>query len=146
MSFDDLPPNWSDLPLDTPGLASDLADLFVGHADREGGCVAFLLAGPDLTLAQPVVIGDVPADADPAVIAPFLAHFGPDLGEAVSGLVFVRGRPGSALLTDSDRQWHETVLEACRTSGLRLVGAFLATASTVRSFPAPLMAADELAS
>ena len=30
MSFDDLPDNWSDLPLDTPGLAADVADLVVG--------------------------------------------------------------------------------------------------------------------
>jgi hypothetical protein len=56
--------------------------------------------------------------------------------------VFVRGRSGSVLLTDVDRRWHEAVLGSCRSAGVRLLGAFLATPATVRSFPEPLAPAD----
>ena len=142
MSFDDLPQNWSDLPLDTPGLAADVADLFIGERDRDAGCVAFLLAGPDLRMTQPVLVNDVALDADPGLVAPFLAQLGPELSLSLGGLVFVRGRPGSVLLSDADRRWHEVVLDSCRESGVRVLGAFLATPSVVRSFPEPLRAVD----
>ena len=142
MTFDDLPENWPDLPLDTPGLAADVADLFVGHADRERGCVALLLAGPDLRMLTPLVVSDVPPDADPTMVGPLLRGLGPELGAALGGLVFVRGRPGSVLLTDADREWHEVVLGACEESGMRLVGAFLATPAVVRAFPERLRSED----
>ena len=59
MSFDDLPDNWSDLPLDTPGLAADVADLVVGHRDRLAGCIGLVITRPDLTMSRPAVINDV---------------------------------------------------------------------------------------
>lgn len=77
MSFDDLPENWSDLPLDSPGLAADVADLVVSHRDRSGGCVGLILTG----------------------------------------------------------RWHQVAIDACRAGGTPLLGAFLATPSTVRAFP-----------
>ncbi|WP_377640990.1 hypothetical protein [Oryzobacter terrae] len=141
MTFDDLPENWPDLPLDTPGLAADVADLFVGERDREAGCVAFLLAGPDLRMTQPLLVHDVAPDADAGLVTPFLARLGPELGSSLGGLVFVRGRPGSVLLTDTDRRWHEAVIDACARSGLGLIGAYLATPSVVRAFPEPLRTA-----
>ncbi|MBM6400777.1 hypothetical protein [Phycicoccus sonneratiae] len=63
-----------------------------------------------------------------------------------AGMLFARGRDGSVLVTDADRRWHEVVLDVCRRAELRLVGAFLATPATVRSFPPPLTAVDGLAS
>ena len=68
MSFDDLPDNWSDLPLDTPGLAADVANLVVGHRDRLAGCIGLVITRPDLTMGQPAVIHDV----DEPVFAEFL--------------------------------------------------------------------------
>ena len=59
MSFHDLPENWSDLPLDTPGLAADVADLVVGDEDRANGCVGLILVGPDRRMAQPCLVNEV---------------------------------------------------------------------------------------
>ena len=142
MSFDDLPDDWSDLPLDTPGLGADVADLFVGVAAREAGAVAVLLTDDDRRLVQPVVLDDVPDDADPQRLVPFLDELARMLHGTGGGLVFVRGRDGSVLLTDADRRWHEAVLAACRRGGLRLDGAYLATPAIVRPFPAALTEQD----
>ena len=142
MTFDDLPENWADLPLDTPGLAADVADLFVGHADRERGCVALLLAGPDLRMLTPLVVSDVPPDADPTMVAPAPARARTRAGGRPGRAGVRPGRPGSVLLTDADREWHEVVLGACEESGMRLVGAFLATPAVVRTFPERLRSED----
>ena len=75
MSFDDLPDNWSDLPLDTPGLAADVADLVVGHRDRLGGCLGLVITHPDLTMGQPAVINDVDDTLQPEELRPFPAPF-----------------------------------------------------------------------
>ncbi len=146
MSFDDLPDRWSDLPLDTPGLGADVADLFVGIAAREAGAFALLLTDGERRLVQPVVVDDVPDDADPAAVVPLLDHVAQSLRGTGGGFVFVRGRAGSVLLTDADRRWHEVVLAACRRGGARLDGAYLATPGTVRSFPAALTEHDVVAS
>ena len=74
MSFDDLPENWADLPLDTPGLAADVADLVVGHRDRVGGCIGLVLTEPDLTMGQPAVVNDVDDGVRPEEFRPFLVQ------------------------------------------------------------------------
>ena len=145
MSFEDLPDQWSDLPLDTPGLGADVADLFVGVAAREAGAVAVLLTDDERRLVQPVVVDDVPDDADPTEVVPLLDGISEMLRETGGGMVFVRGREGSVLLTDADRRWHEVVLAACRRGGVRLDGAYLATPATVRAFPAALSEHDVVA-
>ncbi|WP_299440835.1 hypothetical protein [uncultured Phycicoccus sp.] len=146
MSFANLPESFDDLPLDDPALAADVVDLFVGHDDRLGGAVCLLLLDDALRLRQPCVIGDVPADADPGQLAAFLTELARMVAGDGGAVVFARGRDGSVLLTDADRAWHETVIEACRAGGARLVGAYLATPATVRAFPEPLGAVGDLAS
>jgi len=138
MSFEDLPDNWSDLPLDTPGLAADVADLVVGHADRMGGCIGLVLTGADRTMGQPAVISDVDDAVRPDQLRPALDHLCGLLVDTGGALLFVRGRDGSVLFSDSDRRWHQLAIEACRAAGVPLLGAFLATPATVRSFPEPL--------
>lgn len=100
----------------------------------------------------PESFDDLPLD-DPALAADVVDLFvGHDdrLGGAVCLLLLDDAlrlrRDGSVLLTDADRAWHETVIEACRAGGARLVGAYLATPATVRAFPEPLGAAGDLAS
>lgn len=138
MSFHDLPENWSTLPLDTPGLAADVADLVVGEADRDGGCVGLILTHPDLRMAQPCVVNEVDDDVEPEEFARFLEQLSRRVHEGGGAVLFVRGRPGSVLLTDADRRWHQVAIDSCRAGGATLLGAFLATSSTVRSFPEPL--------
>ncbi len=146
MAFENLPETWNHLSLDDAGLASDVVDLFVSHADRLRGCVCLLLLDAHLRLTRPCLVGDVPEDADPGDMGGFLGGLARSVAAEGGALVFARGRDGSVLLTDVDRVWHETVLHACRRGGARLVGAYLATPATVRSFPAPLGAVGDLAS
>ena len=138
MSFHDLPDNWSDLPLDSPGLAADVADLVVGHGDRLGGCVGLVLTTRERTMGQPCVVHDVDDTVDPEEFRPFLVQLAGMLAEDAGGLLFVRGRAGSVLLTESDRHWHRVAVEACREGGATLVGSFLATPAAVRAFPGHL--------
>lgn len=135
MSFHDLPENWSALPLDTASLAADVADLVVGDQDRAGGCVGLILTGPDLRMAQPCIVNEVDDHVEPEEFAPFLEQLSRRVAEGGGAVVFVRGRPGSVLLTDADRRWHQVAIDSCRAGGATLLGAFLATSSTVRSFP-----------
>ena len=135
MSFHDLPENWSALPLDTPGLAADVADLVVGDDDRCRGCVGLVLVGSDLRMGQPCVVSDVDDGVEPEEFAPFLVQLSHMVADTEGSMLFVRGRPGSALLTDRDRRWHQVAIDACRAGGAPLLGAFLATSAGVRAFP-----------
>ena len=135
MSFHDLPENWSDLPLDTPGLAADVADLVVGDEDRANGCVGLILVGPDRRMAQPCLVNEVDDTVDPQEFAPFLAQLCGMVADTDGSMIFVRGRSGPALLTDVDRRWHQIATDACRNGGVTLLGAFLAADSGVRAFP-----------
>lgn len=142
MSFDDLPEHWDHLPLDDPALQADVVDLVVGHHDRVGGCLAFLLLDEGLRLTTPCVIGEVPGDGGPDDVAASLDEIVKVVAGGSGAILFARGRDGSVLLTDHDRRWHDGVLAACRRRGVRLVGAFLAVPAVVRPFPAALTAAD----
>ena len=147
MSFDDLPENWPDLPLDIPGLAADVADLVVGHVDRVAGCLGLVLTGADLTMGQPAIISDVDDAVRPDQLRPAFDHLCALLVDTGGAMLFVRGRDGAVRFTDSDRRWHQAVIDACRDAGVRLLGAFLATPAAVRSFPEPLHAVlDDVAS
>ena len=75
---------------------------------------------------------------DPEEFRPFLVQLAGMLAEDAGGLLFVRGRAGSVLLTESDRHWHRVAVEACREGGVTLVGSFLATPAAVRAFPGHL--------
>ncbi|QNN48541.1 hypothetical protein H9L10_09420 [Phycicoccus endophyticus] len=144
MTFEDLPDTWAAQPLEDPGLAADVVDLLVGHADRLDGCLCLLLLDHDLRLVQPLMVAEVGPERDPwgaregllAVLAPL------DIG----GVLGARGRDGSVLLTDTDRQWHEMLLDVCRHAEVPLLGAYLATPGTVRAFPPPLGAFGDVAS
>ena len=118
MSFDDLPDNWADLPLDTPGLAADVADLVVGHRDRVGGCVGLVLTGADLTMGQPAVVNDVDDTVQPEELRGFLdaavPHGRPRRAVRCSSCA---AATGSVLVTDSDRRWHQVAIDACRVAG-----------------------------
>ncbi|MBR7743848.1 hypothetical protein KC207_11155 [Phycicoccus sp. BSK3Z-2] len=146
MSFETLPENWPTLPLDDPHLLADVVDLVVGERDRSDGCVGLLLLDDGMRLAQPCVVGEVPDDADPADFVAFLDQVAAMVHDAGGAVAFVRGRDGAGRLTDADRAWHEAVLAGCRRADVRLLGAFLATPSGVRTYPEPLAADEALAS
>lgn len=146
MTFENLPDGWDQRPLDDPALTADVVDLVVGDADRESGCVGLLLLDDQRRLVQPCVVGDVPPDADPVDLVPFLEELARMVASGGGAVVFARGRLGSVLLTDTDRTWHDVAVRACRAGGVPLVGAYLATGAGVRAFPVPLTELGDLAS
>ncbi len=136
MTFDDLPENASSVPVEDERFAADLVDLFVSHRSRIRGSVLLGIGDDAGRILQPVVIDDVPPDADPSQVGEFLDLMARRLG--VVTLLFARGRTGHVAATDRDREWHQVVIDACRRHDIRLLGAFVATPDEVVALPPPL--------
>lgn len=146
---------WSEDPIDSRWYA-DIVDLFVGETERSGGCLAFIVLDADDRLRSPLILGDVPGDAEPRQVLRFLDHLRDTLRTAGGSTLFVRGRPGKPFFTDADRSWHQGVIDQLGTErfgtdafvrdgeGL-LRGAYLATPGVVRPFP-PALSISDLAS
>lgn len=59
MKFDELPENWTRLPLDDAQLAAGVIDLILGHADRLRNSMLVLPCDQyDVGLPAPLVVGD----------------------------------------------------------------------------------------
>lgn len=59
MRFDDLPDNWSSLPLDDAPLAAGVIDLVIGYRDRLRDTMLILPCDEyDVGLPSPILIGD----------------------------------------------------------------------------------------
>jgi hypothetical protein len=132
MTFHDLPPHSRDLPLDDPTLRSDLVDLVVSLAAREGGCLALLLLDDDHVCTTPVLVEEMGV--------PQRKQVQQVLGRVLDrlelpALVVALGRPGSGLFTDADRACHQAVVEECRSRGITLLGTYLASDNAVREMP-----------
>ncbi len=136
MTFEDLPDDCSQLPVEDERFAADLVDLFVSYRSRVRGSVLLGLGDDEGRIRQPVVIDDVPTDGDPAQVGELVDHLARQLG--VTTLLFARGRPGSPTTTDHDRAWHQEIIDACRRHDIRLLGAFVATPEEVVALPPPL--------
>lgn len=60
MNFDELPENWTSLPLDDASLAAGVVDLVLGHRDRMNDSLLILPCDEyDVGLPTPIVIGGV---------------------------------------------------------------------------------------
>src|SRR6476469_6097638 len=64
MTFEDLPPRANEIPLTNQRVAADVIDLIISDADRAAGCVAVMICDSEDRGIQPVVLHDVPHDAD----------------------------------------------------------------------------------
>lgn len=137
MSFDDLPANANQLPL-TGQLGADVIDLIILDEDRAAGCVGLMLCDSEDRAIQPVVLKDVPDDADPAEFATLLDLVLPLVAATDGSVIIGRGRPRGTRPTDSDRTWHEQAIRSCREHGVRLLGFHLATGDGVFPLPEPL--------
>ena len=138
MSYLDLPRDLAKHPLHDDGVAADVIDLIVGPDDRERGCVALMLCDDRAVGVRPVLIADVPPHAGPGPVLTLLDRILPGVARDGGMVLFGRGRPGGVLLTDTDRRFHQAVIDACRSHGVPLIGAFLATPAAVRPFPPDL--------
>ncbi|KGN33413.1 hypothetical protein N802_15265 [Knoellia sinensis KCTC 19936] len=133
MTFENLPNNWPDLPLDDPDLRADVVDLVVSYRDRLAGCLALLaLDEVHLIMGEPIVIAEMgergPADVHEVLTALF-EHGRPP------GLVAALGRPGPPRFTDGDRELHQALVEVCRAQEVELIATYVASESAVRELP-----------
>ncbi|HMT51534.1 MAG TPA: hypothetical protein PKC36_15445, partial [Dietzia sp.] len=60
MRFDDLPENWTSLPLDDAPLASGVIDLVIGYRDRQRDTMLILPCDQhDVAVPRPILIGEI---------------------------------------------------------------------------------------
>ena len=142
MTFEDLPDRANEIPLTDPVVAGDVIDLIIGLADRAGGCLALMICDSEDRGVQPVLVGEVPEDADPGGLVNLLRAVAPMLQESGGSVLVGRGRAHGVRATDADREWHEAAIRSCREAGIRLLGFHVATAEGVLRLPDPLQAAS----
>lgn len=59
MRFEELPENWTTLPLDDAPLAAGVIDLVVGHRDRQANTLLLLPCDEyDIALPSPILLGE----------------------------------------------------------------------------------------
>ena len=142
MTFNDLPPDIKDIPLSDPVLQADVIDLIVGDEARASGCVGIMVCDDHDRGLQPVVITDVPEDADSSGLRQLLDLLLPVVAEEGGSVLIGRGRRRGSVPTDLDRSWHQLAIECCAARGVRLLGFYLATRETIVALPEPLSAAS----
>jgi len=152
MAFTDLPSDWPQRPVTDPAIFTDLVDLIVAVRDRSRGCLSVWLCGPTGRLIQPILVeapDELPNEASGPVRWGSDAFAATQMRRALeslatvlsphatpgSGLVVVIGRSGRADTTDDDRHTHQTAIEVCRTHGIPLLGAAVATPERVWALP-----------
>lgn len=142
MTFKDLPRGVKDLPLTDATLQADVIDLVIGDEARASGCIGVMLCDSQDRGIQPVVVSDVPNEADSAGLRQFLDLVLPVLADESGSVLVGRGRGGARRATDSDRQWHQCAIDSCARHGVRLLGFYLATPAGVDQLPGPLSVAS----
>lgn len=152
MAFTDLPFDWSQRPVTDPAVFTDVVDLIVTVRDRYRGCLSVWLCSPTGRLTQPILVeapDELPSNASDTVRWGSDAFAATQMRRALeslatvlstharpgSGLVVVIGRSGRADTTDADRHTHEIAIEVCRTHGIPLLGAAVATPERVWALP-----------
>ncbi|HET7398970.1 MAG TPA: hypothetical protein VFJ94_10655 [Intrasporangium sp.] len=142
MTFEDLPSRPQDIPLTDARVAADVIDLIIGDQDRADGCVGVMVCDDQHRGIQPVVVSDVPHDADSSGLAQLLDLLLPLVASNGGSVLVGRGRPRGGVPNDLDRQWHQQAIDSCAAHGVRLLGFYLATRDGVFPLPEPLVAAS----
>lgn len=142
MTFEDLPPRANEIPLTNRRVAADVIDLIISDADRAAGCVGVMICDSEHRGVQPVVLHDVPPDADAGGFGQLLDMLLPLVAANDGALLIGRGRPHGTAPNDTDRAWHQMAIDRCSDHGAALLGYYLATADGVFRLPEPLSAAS----
>jgi hypothetical protein len=135
MSFQDLPHDWLDLPLEDPRLVTDVLDLLISLPDRRGGGLALLLCDQEHRLVAPCIMSD-------------LDHLAPEderrrtLRAVVEGmrgegsLLAAIARSDGLSITPDDHVWARALRQACG-SDAELLGVYVVTVHGSREVPRP---------
>lgn len=142
MTFEHLPDTIKALPLTDRRLAADVIDLIVGDSDRADGCLGLMVCDAHDRGVRPIVLPDIPHDADPSAVATLLDQLLPGVARQRGSLLVGRGRPRGGVPNDVDRAWHQQTIDSCAAHGVPLLGFYLATRDGVFPLPEPLTAAS----
>ena len=142
MTFKDLPPRASEIPLTNRRVAADVIDLIIGDTDRATGCVALMICDAEDRGIQPILLHDVPPDADASGLAQLLGMLLPLVADNDGSVLIGRGRPRGTAPDDVDRAWHQLAIDRCADHEVDLLGFYLATGDGVFRLPEPLTAAS----
>lgn len=133
MAFDDLPPNWTDLPLSTPHLAGDVVDLVVNESDRAQNTFAVLPCDEDdIGFPTPVLLDQTDWRVDAAERREMLGALA---GIGVPGVVLAFSAP-HRLPDEIVDGWRADAEAAFAAVGTRVIGVFSAWAQHVEPAPA----------
>lgn len=142
MTFDDLPPRASEIPLTNRRVASDVVDLIMSDTDRATGCVALVICDAEDRGIQPILLHDVPPDSQASGLGQLLGLLLPLVADNDGSVLIGRGRPRGSVPDDVDRAWHELAIDRCADHGVDLLGFYVATGDGVFRLPEPLTAAS----
>lgn len=142
MTFEDLPADVKDVPLTDPHVAADVMDRIIDLESRAGGCLGVMVCDEEHRGVMPIVLSDVPHDADSSGLAQLLDLVLPLVVERGGSVVIGRGRPRGRVPNDVDRAWHQQAIDSCAAHGVPLLGFYLATREGVFPLPEPLVSAS----
>ena len=140
MTFQDLPPRASEIPLTDRRVAADVIDLIIGDTDRANGCVALMICDDEDRGIQPILLDDVPPDADASRLGQLLSMLLPLVADNNGSVLIGRGRSRGTMPDDVDRAWHQLAVDRCATHEVVLLGFYLATGDGVFRLPESLPA------
>jgi hypothetical protein len=140
MSYLDLPEDIRSAPLTEGAIRADVIDLLLDIEERRRGALAVMICDDLDHGLQPLVIDEVGIGEHPEPLAEMFDHLLPMVGHDQGAVLVGRGRDGSAVPTDDDRDWHQVAIDACARTGVRLLGFYVATPVGVCELPAPLAA------
>lgn len=138
MTFEDLPSNWTTLPLSDPGLAADVVDLVLSHRLRAADTTLFLPCDErDVAYPSPVLLSDtdwaIPAARRLEVLRPIASSGVPSALVAMSS--------DTRLPAEVVAAWHLDARSAFADAGVRLLGFFEVWQDNVEEVIAPESAA-----
>ncbi len=127
MSFEDLPENLREIPLDNSHLIADVLDLFVSMKVRYEGGLMVIVCDEQRRILQPILVEEIDLDppADTGLIVNNLVAA--ILGACPEACVLVAlARPGPLRIGARDQAWARFIEEACGNR-LPLLGVHLVT-------------------
>ncbi|WAL40619.1 hypothetical protein BRM1_01715 [Brevibacterium sp. BRM-1] len=129
MTFENLPKNWTALPLTSPALAADVVDLLLSCADRALSSLLFLPCSADgIGYPRPVIIGGMDWRCAAVERHRTLRSLGQSgAASAVLAISAPRRLPLGLV-----RSWHTAAHDELAAEGMRLLGFCSADPDTVR--------------
>ncbi|TWD84783.1 hypothetical protein FB561_5979 [Kribbella amoyensis] len=140
MTFTRLPKDWRRQPLSDPVLAADVIDLYCTVGDRRRGSLMVVICDEEERFrgAIAVDLSELSPDLDPRGMTEALKPVVDPLSVYPEGaLILALARVGPMGITASDAAWLEASVQVCRVLGIRLLGFYVASRSTVERVDLP---------